>query len=106
MDQPVRGCAMHVRLSPKIISGTGIPRRADMASMGPALRIGCLRVVMVKVPWGKVVGGGRGGSWREDGRWEVVGMVVVWNAVVGGGGRGVVIVGGGDVRRLVVWFVE
>lgn len=50
-------------LSPKIISGMGMPRRDWRRSMGVDLRMGALSVVMVKGGWVKV----RGGGWTGEG---------------------------------------
>ena len=48
MDHPLCACSMRARLSPKIISGGVMPSALVMASMGPALRMGSLRVVILK----------------------------------------------------------
>src|SRR5687767_14326716 len=51
MDHFVGTWVMATRLSPKIISGTGIPSFSVRASMGAALEMGSLRVEMRKRFW-------------------------------------------------------
>jgi hypothetical protein len=48
--QPEFGCSIFTKLSPNIISGTAIPSFSVISSIGAALRIGSLRVLIVK-PW-------------------------------------------------------
>lgn len=77
---------MRTKLSPKIISGGAMVRREVSASIGPALRIGALWVVMVR---------GIEGGWKvRGGGCEDVG------GMAGRGGSGYVLEGGG--RAVVV----
>lgn len=46
--QPLLACSILAKLSPKIISGGAMPNFLVMSSIGPAFRIGSLRVVMRK----------------------------------------------------------
>jgi hypothetical protein len=50
MNHPLGPCSMRVILSPNIISGGVMPSFLVISSMGPALRIGSLRVVILKLP--------------------------------------------------------
>lgn len=53
MHQPFSAFSTDTMLSPKIISGTGMPSFSDMASMASDLEIGSLRVLIVHPCWVK-----------------------------------------------------